>query len=61
MGDKLSWILMGGGAAVILVSAWCRVLLDIPQLWFVLAIVLGLAMIVVGKVLQSKGGGSSGQ
>ena len=59
MGDKLSWILMGGGAAVILVSAWCRVLLDIPQLWFILAIVLGLGMIVVGKVLQSKGGGSS--
>ena len=54
MGDKLSWILMGGGAAIVLVSCWCRVLLDIPRLWFIVAIVLGLGMIVFGKVLQSR-------
>ncbi len=58
MGDKLSWILMGGGVAVILVSSWCRVLLDIGRLWFIVAIVLGLGMILAGKLFQSKGGGS---
>ncbi len=56
MGVKLPWILMGGGAAVILVSCWCRVLLDIDQLWFFVAVIIGLAMVIAGKLVRTDGG-----
>ncbi|MBP1537179.1 MAG: hypothetical protein ILA17_04820 [Ruminococcus sp.] len=59
MSDKLSWILMGGGAAVVLVSCWCRVLLDVDRVWFVLFVVVGLGMIAAGKF--GKFGGKDGK
>ena len=59
MSDKLSWILMGGGAAVVLVSCWCRVLLDVDRAWFVLFVVIGLGMIAAGKF--GKFGGKDGK
>ncbi len=52
MGEKLPWILWGGGAAVILVSCWCRVLLDIDKTWFIIAVVIGLAMVAAGKFVH---------
>ena len=55
MGEKLPWILMGGGAAVILVSCWCRVLLDIGRVWFVIFVLVGLAMAIAGKLMHTGG------
>ncbi len=57
MGEKIPWVLMGGGAAVILVSCWCRVLLDISRAWFVIFVLVGLAMAIAGKILHDKYGG----
>ena len=48
---------MGGGAAVILVSCWCRVLLDIERSWFVVFVLIGLAMAVAGKLIHTDNGG----
>lgn len=56
MGEKLPWILMGGGTAVILVTSWCRILLDVDRIWFFAALVLGLGMVIGGKLLHSKCG-----
>lgn len=53
MGDKLPWILMGGGAAVILVSCWCRVLLDIDRTWFLVTMIIGIIMVVAGKLIHT--------
>lgn len=52
MGEKLPWILLGGGAAVILVSCWCRVLLDIDRVWFLVTVAIGFGMILAGEMLH---------
>ena len=46
---------MGGGAAIILISCWCRVLLDIDRSWFIVAVTLGLCMVVAGKFFVHPG------
>ncbi|MBO5577126.1 MAG: hypothetical protein IKH90_01920 [Ruminococcus sp.] len=55
MGDKLPWILMGGGTAIILVTSWCRVLLDINRTVFFAMLAIGLIMVIVGRILYSRG------
>ena len=61
MGQKLPWLLMGGGAAVILISCWCRLLLDLDHMWLFVAIVVGLGMIIAGKLIHTDDGDGGGQ
>ncbi len=52
---------MGGGAAVILISCWCRLLLDLDNMWLFVAIVVGLGMIIAGKLIHTDDGDGGGQ
>ncbi|WP_028505791.1 hypothetical protein [Ruminococcus sp. FC2018] len=56
MNGRLPWILMGGGIAIILVTGWCRFLIDVDRVWSITALVVGLLMVGAGAIINSKGG-----
>ena len=56
MNGRLPWILMGGGIAIILVTGWCRFLIDVDRVWSITALIIGLIMVAAGVIINSKGG-----
>ncbi len=46
---------MGGGIAIILVTGWCRFLIDVDRVWSITALVVGLLAVGVGAIINSKG------
>jgi hypothetical protein len=47
---------MGGGIAIILVTGWCRFLIDVDRVWSITALIIGLIMVAAGVIINSKGG-----